>query len=401
MLFKMALRNIKRSKLMSLLTVCEMSCALAVTLVMVSSVLIRFQYYTPFRNMFEAKGIYCEFTSPANKDAYGQAAAEDYLANYDVFEQLHSPESIAAVNLVSCDVVGENGIVAVNNYSYNDEVIRRFSPKLKSGRWLSESEKAECFECVVSRNEQGWEVGSRISLDLGGNRREALVVGVLEADARIAGGFSVHSTKDDFNNFFTVYSYDVEQLPLMMFSSEYLQKLGAVQGLFSGCLITYPDSVTEEQLKADCQLLTGYGCAYSMTLSDLDKNSKLYLYRHVYDMLPMIAVILVLTFVSSVSSAALTTRTRLKDYAVFCICGMRWKQSVQIELIRSGVLSGVSLTLSLSAVGVFAKHFGMSVVWSAASAVSVAAIIVMFLLVSLAAPFFMIAKSTPKRLLGR
>ena len=118
-------------------------------------------------------------------------------------------------------------------------------------------------------------------------------------------------------------------------------------------------------------------------------------------MLPMIVVILVLAFVSSVSSAALTTRTRLKDYAVFCICGMRWKQSVQIELVRSMILSGVSLALSFAAVGVLAKHFGMSVVWSAASAVSVAAIIVMFLLVSFAAPFFMIAKSTPKRLLGR
>ena len=119
--------------------------------------------------------------------------------------------------------------------------------------------------------------------------------------------------------------------------------------MYSGCLITYPDSVTEEQLKADCQLLAGYGCAYSMTLSDLDENSKLYLYRHVYDMLPMIAVILVLAFVSSVSSAALTTRTRFKDYAVFCICGMRWKQSVQRTRLplrnsgRNGTGSGTPL----------------------------------------------------------
>ena len=400
MLFKMALRNIKRSKLMSLLTVCEMSCALAATLVMVSSVMIRFQYYTPFRDMFEANGVYCEFTTPANKDAYGQAAAEDYLANDDVFEQLHSPESIAAVNLVSCDVACENGIVAANNFSYNDEIIRRFSPKLKSGRWLNESGSADCIECVVSRNEQGWEVGSRVEIDLGEKKYTALVVGVLEDRSKIVGGFSVHSTKDDFKNFFTVYSYEIEQLPLMMFSSEYLQKLGAVQGLFSGCLITYPDSVTEEQLKADRQLLAGYGCAYSMPLSDLDKNSKLYLYRHVYDMLPMIVVILVLAFVSSVSSAALTTRTRLKDYAVFCICGMRWRQSVQIELIRSAVLSGVSLTLSLAAVGIFAKHFGMSVVWSGISLVSIAVILLLFLLVSIAAPYYISKTSTPKQLLG-
>ena len=401
MLLKCAVKNIKRSKLMSVLTICEMTCAVVITLVMVSSVLIRFQYYTPFQDMFEAKGIYCEFTSPANKDAYGQAAAEDYLANNDVFEQLHSPESIAAVNLVSCDVVGENGIVAANNYSYNDEVIRRFSPKLKSGRWLNESDKADCIECVVSRNEQGWEVGSRISLDLGENRCEALVVGVLEENAKIPGVFSVHRTKDDYNNFFTVYSYEVEQLPLMMFSSEYLQKLGAVQGLFSGCLITYSSSVTDEQLKGDCQLLTGYGCAYSMTLSDLDKNSKLYLYRHVYDMLPMIVVILVLAFVSSVSSAALTTRTRLQDYAVFCICGMRWKQSVLIELLRSVILLAVSLILSVVTVTVITNRFSMSIIWSWISLVSIAAIIAMFLLVSLAAPFFMTAKSTPKQLLGR
>lgn len=249
MLLKIAVKNIRRSKLMSILTVCEMTCAIVITLVMVSSVLIRFRFYTPFKDMFESKGLYCEFNSAANKDFYGGRNPEDYLANDDVFAILHSPKSIAAVNLADCCAVTESGLQSVNNYSYSDEIIRRFSPKLKSGRWLNESGKADCIECVVSRNEQGWVVGSRISLDLGGNKCEALVVGVLEENAKIPGGFSVHSTKDDFNNFFTVYSYEVEQLPLMMFSSEYLQKLGFVQGLFSGSIIPTLTALPMSSLK--------------------------------------------------------------------------------------------------------------------------------------------------------
>ena len=401
MLLKCAVKNIKRSKLMSVLTVCEMTCAVVITLVMVSSVLIRSQYYTPFRDMFEANGVYCEFTTPANKDAYGQAAAEDYLANDDVFEQLHSPESIAAVNLVSCDVACENGIVAANNFSYNDEIIRRFSPKLKSGRWLNESGSADCIECVVSRNEQGWEVGSRVEIDLGGKKYTVLVVGVLEDSSKIVGGFAVHSTGDDFNVFFNPYSCEIEQKPLMIFSSQYLQKLGAVQGLFSGCLITYPESVSDEQLKADQQQLAKYGCAYSMTLTELDKNSKQYLYRHLYDMLPIIIVIAVLAFVSSLSSSALTTRSRLRDYAVLSVCGMQWKHCVLIELIKSAVLAAVSLVLTIIAAVCIPQVLSVSIILSWISIGSVSVIVAMFLLVSIAAPYFISKTSTPKQLLYR
>ena len=161
MLLKCALKNIKRSKLMSVLTVCEMTCAVVITLVMVSSVMIRFRNYTPFRDMFESNGLYCEFSSAANTDFYGENKAEDFIADDDILQFLHSPESIAACNTVSCGVQGDNGLLEVNNFSYNDEVIRRFAPKLKSGHWLKESTKADCIECVVSKNEYGWEEGSR------------------------------------------------------------------------------------------------------------------------------------------------------------------------------------------------------------------------------------------------
>ncbi|MBQ8121005.1 MAG: hypothetical protein IJ172_09565 [Ruminococcus sp.] len=114
MLLKIAVKNIRRSKLMSILTVCEMTCAIVITLVMVSSVLIRFRFYTPFKDMFESKGLYCEFNSAANKDFYGGRNPEDYLANDDVFAILHSPKSIAAVNLADCCAVTESGLHSVS-----------------------------------------------------------------------------------------------------------------------------------------------------------------------------------------------------------------------------------------------------------------------------------------------
>lgn len=401
MLFKTALKNIKRSRLMSLLTVCEMTCAIVITLVMVSSVLIRFRRYTPFRDMFESKGLYCEFSSAANKDHYGERKPEDYIADDDVFALLHSPESIAAVNLADCCAVTENGLQSVNNYSYNDEIIRRFSPQLSSGRWLNDSENADSIEAVVSHNELGWSTGDTVTIAFGEQQREVKIVGTLKENTKLPGGFAVHSTGDDFNIFFNPYNSKIEEKPLLVFSSQYLQKQGAVQGLFSGSVITYPDSVTDEQLKADQQTLAGIGCAYSMTLSELDKNSKLYLYRHVYDMLPISIVILVLTLVSSLSSAALTTRTRLRDYAVFCICGMRWKQSVLVGFIRGLIMSAVSLALSAAAVAFLSKKLSVSVLWTRESLLSVVLLVTLFLIFSLVMPVCMIAKSTPKQILSR
>lgn len=401
MLFRTALRNIRRSKLMSLLTVCEMTCAVVITLVMVSSVLARYRYYEPFRDMLRSDGLYCEFNGAANTDFYGENSQDGFLANEDIFEHLHSPEKIAAVNLVSCNVVMQNGLCDVSNYSYNDEIIRRFKPKLSAGRWLEESGKAERLECVVSANDMGWEVGSGITLDLGGKRFEAAVVGVLEESARLPGGFAEHSRADDFNIFFNPYNSEIEEKPLLVFSSEYLEKLGAVQSLFSGCIITYPDGVSDEQLSADQRTLAGFGCAYSVTLRELDENSRLYLFRHVYDMLPVVVVILVMTFVSQLCSAALTARTRLRDYAVFCICGMRRKQAVMIELIRCAELSAVSLVMSLTAAFAASEFLSVSISFSIQSLVCVAAMIVSFLIVSLAAPSFIIGRSTLKQIVGR
>ena len=59
------------------------------------------------------------------------------------------------------------------------------------------------------------------------------------------------------------------------------------------------------------------------------------------------------------------------------------------------------LTFILAAVGVVSKQFSMSVVWPGISLVSIAVILLMFLLVSLAAPYFICRASTPKQLLGQ
>lgn len=136
----------------------------------------------------------------------------------------------------------------------------------------------------------------------------------------------------------------------------------------------------------------------------MNANSMAYLYTQVYNLLPIIIVLMLLTIVSSISSSALSTKKRLKDYSIYYICGLRWRQCVFINMIESATLAVISIIIScaLLALSQFtALSDYVKIIWNPISIASLLCIVILYILMSMLMPILIIGKNTPKQILTK
>ena len=404
-----AVNTIKKNITMNIITTLQISAVFVITVIMVSAVCVRYRCYTPFRDYFEGNGLFCIFS------------VEAYTGNidkvYDVIEDtnelmsyLHGPEKIVACHHLSAYAEVNDQICDIQGLSYDDEIIDRYEPELEYGRWISTDKEADMIEAVVSENDYGWNVGDIIQIVMLNTetsvKRDVKIVGILKENTKIPGLFSARIGTDTYNLFYYPYSYEYEGKPLLLFSYSQLAGLenAPLQGIYQSNLIRYDDSVSAEEIEQDQRLMSTMGCVFSTDLKELDKNSKDYLHRHIYDLLPIIIVLLILVVVSSISSSALSTRKRLRDYAIYYVTGLQWRQCILINLLQSVIIIISAFILSIVCVAVL-RYTNLSdmfyISWNKYILFSFAGITVFYIIISMIMPLIMIFNVTPKQILTK
>ncbi len=203
----------------------------------------------------------------------------------------------------------------------------------------------------------------------------------------------------------------------MLFSSEYLDNVEIPVDIDPPAEITQQplgvhlviyDGDTSPEIMEEGQRMLGkmaeIGMAYTMPFEPIDEGSQKYLYMQVYNLLPIIIVILVLTFVSSVSSTAISTIERLRDYSIFYITGLRWSQCIWINVIQSAIISVISLVLAFAGmyvIGFTPLKDTVTIIWSGWILLAAIGLAVLYMLVSMLMPAIIIRKSSPKEILTR
>lgn len=408
-LFKTALANLKKNKITSLLLVIEMTAAVFTAAVMISSILIKYSYYEPFKDLFQSKGFMSnmwiiETTSNGDNMIHG-----DMIAKY-----IGNPPKMIATSRVQIFGLPEGEIAL----SYNDELLKRYSPKLKCGRWLNTSEKAEKIEVVVSDNPYGWKTGDTVTFDFYGDGTapvEAEIVGEIENGSKIFGlpGNLSHGVRekseDNFELCYEPFDYEYEEQTLLLFSTAYLDSAenpAASAKIIQICqgthFFVYDESTSAETIERDKQRLSdlaGIHGANHFDLDMLERNNRQYLRSEAYDMLPIIIVILILTFAGSISGSALSARERLRDYSVFCICGLRWRQCAAVNLIQSAMIAAAGLALAFAAMLGAPLVKTVTIVWNWRLPAAALGVTALFMAVSMIMPLLIIGKSTLKQVL--
>ncbi len=401
-----AFKELKRHIVMNLITFLELTISVILVCVMVSAVMIRYKYYEPFSDVYSSQGLYCEF-SVASAKGENMESMEDFIADDDIFQYLHSPEMIISSNRAMAFPLVENESVPCYCYSYNDELIKRYTPNLSDGKWFDNSRSADTLKAVVSENEYGWDVGDKIPVTFACNGWDGIIeveiIGKLENGTKLPGIIHSHDGENNSNMFFSSYDYKDEKCPLVLFSYSQLNEKKVFQSLYSA-MIKYPSDVTGQSLSDDQRTISSFGSLFSMKLSEINKNSIAYFKVQIYNYLPIIIVVLLLTLVSSISITALSTRQRLKDYGIYYVCGLKWKSCCIVNLFYSLIIT-VSSVFCATVLMIFSKYIPKLdqtvILWNIWVFISVLLISILFIIGSMMMPLIIIGKNTPKEVLAK
>lgn len=412
-LLKHALKIIRKEAAVCILTMLQLAVMVVITVVMTSSALIRYQYYEPFKDILRSNGILCDFSAPANYDEEHLQDANKYIADDELKEFIPDIKDVVSCNLGPSWLVDENNDPAVESLAsvyYDDDIIERYKLDLSAGRWLNTSKNADCIEGVISENALGINVGDKVRMGFFSLKeedafKEVLIVGKIAEGSKIFGYGSKFGGIDETNiSYFygTPYS-SVEDQAVLLLSSNYLSEHTSIlQGIFGTALITFPENYPREKIERAREQLSGYNCNISFMLSDIDKNSTQYILEQITILLPIIIVLGIMIILSAVSCSVLSIRREIKDFAIFYISGLRWKQCAVINLIQAFITAVCSVTLS--GIGMLIlTHINCDVrlIFHWETLICAAVIVLLYICISLIMPFVMLSRTTPKQILTR
>lgn len=419
-LLKTAWNEFRKNIVMNIFIVLQVAVSLVITAVMISTISIRSQYYTPFKDIFTSNGMFLKFTSSPNFDT-SQMNIYDFLDNDDILSECPDAENIYSCYNLFGYIDSFNSGESYMFQSYDNEWIKRYEPEMAEGRWLTSSVSSNQIEVVVSENDYGVNVGDVLSFTAFNYPEEVKftgkVVGVFKDNAKVIGGYlyDYGSADMNFNSLYYPFNHQIEGQIAILASHTAIQNITndselmfdtdyAVQPISSSVIITYPDDVSSEQIEADKEKLLQYGYANAVTLDELNDNSIEYLLEKAEMFFPIIIILFILASVSSISSSALIARKNLKNYALYYVSGLQWKHCSAVNLLHS-IISLILSVFSALVVLLIIPHTGFAdtirIIWSWYIIMAFAILILLQLIISMIMPLIIIGRSTPKQILTK
>lgn len=351
MIFRLALKELKSNILINLLCLVQITVIFVITVSMVSSVESRFEKYKPFEDILSKKGMFIYADNlyvPIDGKQVVAASEEDISRRMGLFK--------AKGAIFTTEVWTADDSYSVRGYS--SDIIRRYTPEITEGRWISDNTDGT-VEGVISENNSGINVGDVIRIDeaFGHGSVNVKIVGRIPDGTRIVGFSSDESNRLSCDSLYEPYSFEVEEKPLLILNTDQLTATGIpfITQIRGSVLMIYSEDITEDEIKHNESILFKSGpIVRSCTLSEMNSNSIKSIYSDVMKLLPMIISIFILTAVSIISVSAVNAKTRIKVYAIYYICGMKWSYSVLIEIMKSAFIIFISGILA-AAVCIFAE----------------------------------------------
>lgn len=405
MILKSALRQLKKNIFMNLLIIIQLAAVMTILCVLVSMIESRMEYYTPFADEINSKGFLCEM------DVSNVASEKEILKNLKGTECEFTYYGYYAVNMDSDDVTmeNENTYVPLTDL-LTERWIETYTPKMQSGSWLNDITDDGYIHAVVTQdNALGLKTGDIITLDsFDGKTAQAKVIGVMENKQYVVG-YSLFSQTDLANkmNFFDMYyTYNSEvenQWGLFIPKSE-IEKSTIYNGDFTvwGMGFVLCDGMSDSEIKEVSDYLKA-NCSpmYTVPLEEIRDNSFEYIRQELYVLLPIALCIFLLTLITTISVISISVNSQLKTYAIFYICGAKWRDCAFISFLYSLIVCIISGLISLTAIMII-MHKSLTVIKLGIIEVGVMlAAAVVYLILSAIMPILITHRNQPKDILKK
>jgi hypothetical protein len=397
MILKSAFRQLRKNPFMNTLIVIQLTAVLTMICMLVSMIESRTEYYKPFAEEFSSEGYLCNFDLPLS---------EDYVV--DSLKGAECEFTYSAQLYVNGQDPAEKNIP--DTIVYSDKWINAYTPQMQSGAWLSEIPDNGYIHAVVTPdNPFGLTTGDIFDIsDIDGNTEKAMVCGVVK-NKQYTVGYPAFSQTDlpNRNNFFDMYyTYNTQVetdrwgIYLVKNELEYSELKGSIAVYGMGFVLC---SGLNSGDKAEILnvLQTELAPMYTKPLEEIRSGSFEYIKEQLYVLLPIALCIFILTLITTVSVVSISVNGQLRAYAVFYICGARWKDCLLISAVYSLIVCIFSGVLSLCAL-VFLTHKTQTVIhFGLYEAAAIHIILIIFLCLSAIVPMTVMHRNQPKDILKK
>lgn len=393
---KSAPRSANKFGIMKVFEVVQLSAVLSMIVLIVSAVMSRYGMYTPFEQYLSRRGYMVLNNSPT---IYADEF-ENTIGNADC--------------IMNNMAWAYDGDTQFTNIIYSDEFIDAYAPPLEDGVWLSDTditfEGTGYIPVVITSCEGRYKVGDTFEFENTTYDNDGNVVNVTTAGYRIIGvlkdkvsiasymldNFSPYNYTDIYSVFSDSYEDDDY---ILSRASDAIACFGG-NGPVHGVQFVFCDSMTDAEYK-DMGIRVNSGTLTAAPLSEVNEHSLNYIYEQMYTLFPIAVCIFILTMISTVSISAIYTKRQLRNYAIFYICGARWR-TCALRSLKNGVITCVvstvisALILTVGKATLFKETVITLGVWQLCAA---GAVIVLYLALSMVMPLSVIGSAEPREVL--
>ena len=405
MLFKLGLKNLKHNLLMNIFTILQMTVVFIILISIISTIVSRFRYYEPIKDFLNSKGYFYNIQYGINPDTMMTLRTTD-----EIHDLIEGEDEIAAQYDVwleykyNDDENNDTDEAAKDHFiSYDDKYAEIFTPELESGHWFDFNRPVQdTVPVVVSKNNYGLKVGDMISLYCMDSEIKAEIIGILKDDTKIIDTSFRSKEKIDYRNFYRDYKFEREESTAFLMLQKDLIDKSVIMQLNGNVFVTYPDNISEEIMEQSDMKMKKMRAIYSQSTEIMKENSFEYIFSQIYNLMPIFVCVFILTLVGAISTSALSTKRQLKNYAVYYICGLKWRQCALINFFSSltCVLISFVISISMAFIAKTAGILGKTVIelglWQLSGCVI---IILLYILLSMILPISIIGKNSPNQVL--
>lgn len=320
MINRLALHELKKDIKIMLPVTLQLSCALILIIACVSSVTSRFKYYKPFEALIERNGCVAVIQTVSN-----------YNSN-DLKNKLHNCENV----YMEYYFAAGSGITAPT--VYDDYIMESYPLEMLSGDWVISNPNKNYPQIVVSEN-TGYNVGEIISTDMGYTFE---VAGIFKDSQKMFSFNNMVADQCDYRLFYSEDDKNSERIIISRSEAEKCKGICYPDGL---AFIVYNSNISTNEEMDNGVILSENGMIGSFSNTDLKNNSKKYIYDQLYTLLPILICVILLLFVSLVSANSITTVKRIKNYAIYRMCGLSCNKCTLISVLKSIYISVLSLII--------------------------------------------------------
>ncbi len=227
------------------------------------------------------------------------------------------------------------------------------------------------------------------------------IIGVLKDKASVASYFINVGTPKSYRDIYEVFSDSFENLDWLLTRKEDVVSCYGGHGPAYGPVFVFCDDMDEA---AFADVKNKIAAAWNLDATELTKvydNSMQYIYQQMYTLFPIAVCIFILTIISTVSISAIYTKRQLRNYAIFYICGARWRTCALRSLKNSAITCGIASILAAAVLIVgkltFFKETVISFGWWHFGVCAL--VIILYLALSMIMPLAIIGSNEPKEVL--